>query len=79
MAEIKLNDILNLNDEQINNCKIELNMKAGKYGEKYIKSYYETRLRCKNVEALIEDLYEKFGDKIIQNLYLPVFVLSFSN
>lgn len=36
MSEIKLNDILRLNEEEIANSKIELNMKAGIGGEDYV-------------------------------------------
>lgn len=34
--DIKLNDILHLTQEQINNSKIELNMTAGRYGDAFI-------------------------------------------
>ena len=36
MNYIKLNNILGLTDEEINNSKIELNMQAGVGGESYI-------------------------------------------
>ncbi len=39
MKKIKLNDILHLGDEEIKNCKIELNMHEGSSGIKYIDKW----------------------------------------
>ncbi len=39
MNEIKLNDILSLTTEEIQNSKIELNMKAGPEGESYLERW----------------------------------------
>ena len=38
---IKLNDILHLTEEQIENSRIELNMTAGRYGEAFISRWLE--------------------------------------
>ena len=38
---IKLNDILHLTKEQIDNSRIELNMTAGRYGEAFISRWLE--------------------------------------
>lgn len=39
MEKIKLNNIFNLSKEEINNCKIELNMSEGRNGQLYIDKW----------------------------------------
>lgn len=39
MSRIKLNDILHLTEEEVNNSKIELNMTEGREGEPYIEKW----------------------------------------
>lgn len=50
MNYIKLNNILGLTDEEINNSKIELNMQAGVGGESYINLGFIVMKRIKKTE-----------------------------
>lgn len=54
--KIKLNDILHLSDEEINNSKIELNMVEGKNGEAYIDKWLSLDIKDK-VSGITECSY----------------------
>ena len=41
LRQLQLNDLLHFTPEEIDNCKIELNMTAGKGGESYLNLWLE--------------------------------------
>ena len=63
MEKIKLNNIFNLSKEEINNCKIELNMSEGRNGQLYIDKWLS--LSEKEKQSGINDCsyWPKYGSQ----------------
>ena len=75
MEKIKLNNIFNLSKEEINNCKIELNMSEGRNGQLYIDKWLS--LSEKEKQSGINDCsyWPKYGSQ--SNFHVGQKVFSF--